>query len=72
MWWPGDCQKAPLWNRDCPWVVHGDGRFYSKCCLLRGVTSVATEQTTRFLAWYKSCASVGSRICACAHVSVHY
>ena len=46
---PRDCQRAQVGNRDCPWTVQGDRRFYSKHLLLRAVTSVATEQTS-FLA----------------------
>ena len=50
MWWPGDYQRAQVGNRDCPWTVQGERRFYSKRLLLRVVTSVATEQTMNFLA----------------------
>ena len=42
--------KSSNRDRDCPWVVYGERRFYFKLLLLRFVTSVATEQTTSFLA----------------------
>ena len=29
MWQTGDCQRARLGNRDCPWVVCGERQFYS-------------------------------------------
>ena len=43
-------KRAQGRNRDCPWMVQGDRRFYSERLLLRAVTSVATEQTMSFLA----------------------
>ena len=39
----GTAKRAQVGNRDCPWTVQGNRRFYSKRLLLRAVTSVATE-----------------------------
>ena len=50
MWQLKDCQGAQVGNRDCPWTVQGNRRFYSKRLLLLAITSTATEQTTSFLA----------------------
>ena len=42
--------NSSSWERDRPWTVQEDRRFYSKRLLLRTVTSVATEQRVSWLA----------------------
>ena len=47
---PGNCQRAQVGNQDCPWMLHGERRFYSKRLQWRVVASEATEQVMSFLA----------------------